>query len=62
MCIALSLCTCRIKHKCERLYNLFDSCVKPFIQVKQKNKFIPPECVGKQCLDSTKLSTTKRLA
>ena len=28
----------------------------------QKNKFIPPECVGKQCLDSTKLSATKRLA
>ena len=27
-----------------------------------KNKFIPPECVGKQCLDSTKLSATKRLA
>ena len=30
--------------------------------MKQKNKFIPPECVGKQCLDSTKLSATKRLA
>ena len=29
--------------------------------MKQKNKFIPPECVGKQC-DSTKLSATKQLA
>ena len=33
-----------------------------FIKGKQKNKFIPPECVGKQCLDSTKLSATKWLA